>query len=138
MGDVSVSRTFDAAPDDVRAAMEDLEAFMEGAEFDEVSYDGDTLVINNSVGLFGIELVLDVVDADGAALAYEQREGVFESMYTEYTVESDGEETTVTAWTEFTTTDLAVIGTVLDETVVTRQRRTELTAQFDWLADRVE
>jgi hypothetical protein len=131
MGDALASRTFDATPDDVQAAMEDLEAFIEGAEFDEVGYDGDTLVVNNSVGLFGIELVLDVVDADGGAVAYEQREGVFEGMYTEYTVESDGEETTVTAWTEFTTTDLAVIGTVLDETVVTRQRRTELTAQFD-------
>lgn len=138
MGEVSVARTVDAAPDEVRAAMDDVEAFMAGAEFDEVTRDGDRLVINNSVGLFGIELVLDIVDADGAALAYEQREGVFESMYTEYTVDGDDEGTTVTARTEFVTTDLAVVGTVLDETVVTRQRRTELTAQFDWLADRLE
>jgi len=138
MGEVSVSRTFDATPADLRRAMDDIEAFMQGAQFDEVSYDGDTLVIDNSVGLFDIELVLDVVDADGAALAYEQREGVFESMDTEYSVESDDGGTTVTARTEFTTTELAVVGTVLDETVVHRQRRKELTAQFDWLADRVE
>lgn len=134
---VSVSRSYDADPETVRAAMADLEAFMLGAGFDDVTVTEDTITINNRVGLFDIELVLDIVD-DEAALAYEQREGVFESMRTEYHVEAVGEGTTVTATTEYAALDLAVVGQLLDSTVVDRQRRKELEAQFDWLAERVE
>jgi hypothetical protein len=134
---VSVSRTFDAGPEAVRDAMGDLEAFMLGAGFDDVTVEGDTITIENRVGLFDIELVLDVVD-DGTALAYEQRDGVFESMRTEYHVEETNGGTTVTATTEYAALDLAVVGQLLDSTVVDRQRRKELNAQFDWLADRLQ
>jgi hypothetical protein len=134
---VSVTRTFDATPETVRETMADLEAFMLGAGFDDVTVEGDTITINNRVGLFDIELVLEIVD-DDAALVYEQRDGVFESMRTEYRLDADGGGTTVTATTEYTALDLAVVGQLLDATVVDRQRRKELDAQFDWLADRVE
>lgn len=137
MHTVSVSRTFDAEPEAVRAAMDDVAAFMRGAEFDEVTRDGDRMTISNHVGLFDIELVLELVDSD-ADLAYEQREGIFEAMRTEYHVEDDTDGTTVTATTEHEALDLAVLGPVLDSTVIERQRKTELRAQFDWLADQLE
>lgn len=134
---VTVTRTIDADPDAVRAAMADVEAFMRGAGFDAVERDGDELRLANRVGLFDIELVLELVDAD-AELAYEQREGIFESMRTAYRVEGEGGATTITATTEHEAVDLAVVGPVLDSTVIERQRRKELNAQFDWLAERVE
>ncbi|WP_324759120.1 SRPBCC family protein [Haloarcula sp. GH36] len=134
---VSVRRTFDATPERVRQEMADLEAFMLGAGFDDVTVEDDTIVINNRVGLFDIELVLDIVEEEGAALVYEQRDGAFESMRTEYHVDADGEGTTVTATTEYTALDLAVVGQLLDSTVVDRQRRKELEAQFDWLEERL-
>lgn len=138
METVTLGRTIAAPESEVRELVTDVGPFMEAAGFDDVRLEGDRLVIENTVGLFDIELVLEVVDAADAALAYEQREGVFERMRTEYHVEEDGGETTVTATTEFESTELAVVGSVLDETVVRRQRGTELTAQFDWLAERVE
>lgn len=136
MESVSVSRRFDAGPDRVREAMADLEAFMRGAGFTDVTVDGDDLHIENRVGLATVELDLRVCDRPGAALAYEQREGVFERMETVYTVEAVDGGTEVTATTEFEL-DVALVGAVLDATVVARQRRHELETQFDWLASRV-
>lgn len=142
---VTVTRSFDAPPDDVREAMADVEAFMESSGFDGVERDGDALRLQNRVGLMQIELELEILD-DDADLAYEQREGIFESMRTEYRVEGSDEqaggdgdpgETTVTATTEFEALDLAVIGNVLDTTVIRRQRRKEIESQFDWLAGEV-
>jgi hypothetical protein len=136
MHSVSVSRTFDTDPEAVRAAMDDVAAFMRAAEFDEVSIEGDRLLIENRVGLFDIELVLELLDGD-ADLAYEQREGIFEAMRTEYRVEATGDGTAVTATTEHEAIDLAVLGPMLDSTVIERQRKKELHAQFDWLAEQV-
>lgn len=137
MEQISVRRTFDAPPDAVRDAMRDVEPFMAGAGFDDVERDGDTVTIQNRVGLFEIELVVDLVDRD-ADLAYEQRDGIFESMWTKYHVEPVENGTQVTATTEYEALDLAVVGSIIDGSVVGRQRRTELETQFDWLADRVE
>lgn len=133
MEQVTVTRTYEGAPDAVAEAMADRTAFMRAAEFDRVSRDGDYITIENRVGLFDIELVLEIVETD-AAFAYEQREGVFDSMRTEYHIEGRDGETTVTATTEYEALDLAVVGPLLDSTVIGRQRRTELNAQFDWLA----
>lgn len=136
MEQVTVTRTFDAPPGTVAEAMADRTAFMRAAEFDSVSRDGDVMTIENRVGLFDIELVLELVDSD-AEFAYEQREGVFESMATEYHLEAEDGETTVSATTEYEALDLAVVGQLLDSTVVQRQRKRELDAQFDWLAEQV-
>ncbi|WP_254272416.1 SRPBCC family protein [Haloarcula marina] len=135
---VTVSRQFEADPGTVRDAIADTAAFMRGAEFDTVEYDGDSLYIENRVGLFNIELELRVVSEADAALVYEQREGVFESMRTEYHVEGGDGGTTVTATTEYESLDLSVVGELLDSSIVRRQRRKELASQFDWLAERVE
>ena len=135
---ISLTRTLDADPETVRTVMSDVEAFMTATGVDGVEVDGDTLVMRNRMGLFDIELILNLLDPDDAALAYEQREGVFEAMRTEYAVEGVAGGTEVTATTEFTALDLAVIGSVLDATIVERQRAKELNAQFDWLAKQVE
>ncbi|MFC7197039.1 hypothetical protein ACFQL4_24320 [Halosimplex aquaticum] len=82
-------------------------------------------------------LDLRVVDAD-ADLAYEQADGFFETMDTEYRVEAVGEEASeVTATTDFAL-DVTLVGQILDSTVIKRQRRHELEKQFDWLAEELE
>ncbi|CQH54433.1 START domain protein [Halobacterium hubeiense] len=135
MNEVTETRRVAAPPDAVRDAMADVEGFVRSAGFDDVEVDGEAIRVANRVGPAEIELELAVVEREGAALAYEQREGIFKSMWTEYVVEprADGDECEVTARTEFAL-DVPVVGDVLDATVIERQRRTELNAQLDWLA----
>ncbi len=78
----SLTRTVPANPETVTALITDVEPFMLAAGFDEVTLDGDNLGIMNRVGLFEIELDLEIVETD-AVLRYEQRQGIFESMITE-------------------------------------------------------
>ena len=94
--------------------------------------DGDRLTITNGVGIATIELDLELIEAPGAALAYRQRDGIFEEMVTRYTLEPTDGGTEVTAETEFAV-DVALVGKLLDATVIERQRRRELEQQFDWL-----
>lgn len=136
MQSISVSRRVDAPPDRVRAAMADLEGFMLGAGFTEVTVEGDEIHLENRVGLATVTLDLRVVEHADAALAYEQADGMFESMTTEYTVEAVDGGSEITATTEFAL-DLALVGEILDATVIKRQRRSELEAQFDWLEAQV-
>jgi len=133
---VTVERRIDAAPEAVRAAMDDVAAFTEAGGFDSVTVDGDRIEIANSVGIATIELELALVDAD-AALAYRQVDGIFEEMETRYEVAPDGDASLVTATTEFAI-DVALVGELMDATVIKRQRRGELEAQLDWLADAAE
>jgi hypothetical protein len=134
MQTVTVTRTLDAPPDEIRDAMLDLEPFTRAAGFDEVDVDGRTIRVANRVGIATIELELAVVDDPDADLAYEQRAGIFESMRTAYTLAPASDGTTVTATTEFAL-DVAVVGELLDATVIKRQRRKELEAQFDYLEE---
>jgi hypothetical protein len=99
--------------------------------------DGDHLHLENQVGLATVELDLRVVERPDADLAYEQADGFFETMDTVYTVEPVDGGTEVTATTDFEL-DVALVGAILDATVIKRQRRHELTSQFDWLAERLE
>ena len=126
MESVSVTRTFDADPETVRDAMADVQPFMAAAGFDATRVDGDDMTIVNGFGLAAIELDLTIVDRDDVELAYEQDEGIFEEMWTTYEVEAEDAGTRVTATTEFAL-DVAVVGAVLDATVIKRQRRRELT-----------
>jgi hypothetical protein len=135
METVSVSRTFDASPQAVRDEMQAVEPFMVGAGFDEVRRDGERLQIENSVGLLTISLDLRLLDTDDT-LAYEQVDGIFEEMETRYRLEPAADGVTVTATTEFAL-DVALVGSLLDSTIITRQRRRELTNQFDYLAEAV-
>lgn len=132
VNEVSVTRTVEASPATVRDAMADVERFMEAAGFDEVTVEGDSLTIVNGFGLAAIELSLTLVDRPGAELAYEQDDGIFEEMWTTYEVAAADGGTRITATTEFAL-DLALVGAILDATVIDRQRRRELNAQFDWL-----
>ncbi|WP_415379633.1 SRPBCC family protein [Halosimplex sp. TS25] len=134
MQSVTVSRRIDAPPERVRTAMDDLEAFMLAAGFTEVTVDGDEMHLENQVGLATVTLDLRVVDTD-ADLAYEQADGFFETMDTEYRVKAVGDGASeVTATTDFAL-DVALVGQILDATVIKRQRRHELEQQFDWLED---
>jgi hypothetical protein len=131
MESVSVTRTFEGPAGPVREAMADLEPFMKAAGFDTVTVDGDRCTIENSVGLLTIVLDLRLIETD-AELAYEQVEGIFETMETRYVVDEGEATTTVTATTEFAL-DASLVGPLLDGTVISRQRRKELTKQFDYI-----
>jgi hypothetical protein len=131
MESVSLSRTIEAPQQVVADHVLDVERFMKAAGFDEVRVDGDLVEISNSVGLLSIELTLEVVDTD-ALLAYEQVEGIFETMETRYTLSGSGAGVTVTAVTEFAL-DVDLVGPILDGTIITRQRTKELSSQFDYL-----
>jgi len=136
MESVTVTRRFDAGPDAVRAAMDDVEPFMRAAGFDEVTVDDATIDVANQVGPVRIELALAVVESTDEAFVYEQREGIFETMTTRYEVAADADGTRVRAETEFAL-DTALVGSFLDATVISMQRRRELNAQLDYLAERV-
>ncbi|NLV07364.1 SRPBCC family protein [Haloarcula rubripromontorii] len=133
---VSLTRTIPADSETVTGLITDVAPFMRAAGFDEVTLDGDDLGITNRVGLFEIELDLEIVETD-AVLRYEQREGIFESMMTEYRIEAVDDGTEVTATTEYSALDLPVLGEMLDSTVISRQRTKELNRQFDWLVEQV-
>ncbi|MEF8851735.1 MAG: SRPBCC family protein [Haloarculaceae archaeon] len=136
MQSITVSRRVDAPPDRVREAMADLEGFMLGAGFTDVTVGGDEIHLENRVGLATVTLDLRVVERPDAALAYEQADGFFETMDTEYTLEAVDGGTEISATTEFAL-DVALVGQVLDATVIKRQRRHELESQFDWLESEV-
>lgn len=132
MQTVTVTREMATSPSVVEEAMADVGPFMEAAKFDEVSVDGDVVRIANSVGLATIELTLEVVADPDATLVYEHREGIFEEMVTRYEVEAIDGGSRVTATTDFALS-APFVGPILDATVIKRQRRVELTAQFDYL-----
>lgn len=138
MQEVTVTRTLSADADEVRPLVADTQAFMDAAGFDAVRVDGETIRIQNRVGLFDVELIVEVVDEDDAVLAYEQVDGIFEEMYTEYHLDEGDGETTITATTTFEAVDLPIVGQVLDATVVKRQRSSELNTQFDWLESQLD
>lgn len=134
---VTVDRTIDAPPEAVRDALSRVEPFVAASGFDETAVDGDTVEVANRVGVATIELTFELVDDPDADLSYVQTEGIFEEMSTSYVVEPADGGSLVTARTEFAL-DVAVVGSVLDATVIKRQRRSELESQFDWLESEVE
>jgi len=135
MEQVTVTRRVAAPPADVREAIADVGWFMRAADFTDVTVEGDVVAIENRVGLATMGLTVDLVDVPGAALAYEQREGMFDEMQTRVEVAQDGDGSEVTATTEFELGH-GLVGSALDATLVARQRRKELTAQLDALVER--
>lgn len=134
MDSVTLSRRVAAEPAAVRERVRDVEPFVRAGGFDEVVVDGDRVEITNRVGIATIELTLELFEDPDAVLAYRQREGegVFEEMVTTYTVTPANGGSVVTATTEFAI-DVGLVGELLDATVISRQRRREIEAQFDWL-----
>lgn len=137
MQEETVTREIDATAEQIVPLVEDTQSFMDAAGFDAVRVEDGQVRIQNRVGLFDVELIVDVVDESDAILAYEQAEGIFEEMYTEYTLEETDDGATISAKTTFEAVDLPIVGQVLDATVVKRQRSSELNAQFDWLETQV-
>ncbi|MFW6017626.1 MAG: SRPBCC family protein [Halapricum sp.] len=135
MESVTVTRTIEAPPGAIEDALDDLEPFMRASGFDEVEVDGDRLEISKAMGLLRISLTLEVYEDEQATLAYEQVDGLFESMTTTYELAGQSRTTEVTARTEFALD--APGGSILDATVVQRQRRKELHAQLDYLEEYV-
>ena len=133
MNTVTVSRIIDAPPDAVRESIGRIEPFVAASGVDEVTVEDGLVRVTNLVGIATIELTLELVDATDAALAYEQREGIFEEMRTTYRLARVDGGTEVTATTAFEL-GVPLLGDALDSTVIERQRRRELEAQFDWLA----
>lgn len=136
MQSITVSRTFPAKPSAVRTAIQDLKPFIAACGFDDVAVDGDTIHVANQVGIATIELTLVLVPDADCALAYEQQEGIFKEMRTEYTVTETEDGSEIRATTHFAL-DVAVVGEILDSTIIKRQRRKELEAQFDWIETRL-
>jgi len=132
MQSVTVSRPLDAPVDAVRERIRDVEPFMRAGGFDGVVVDGDRVELTNRVGIATIELGLELFDDEEAVLAYRQIEGIFERMTSRYTLAPTDGGCEVTASTDFGI-DVAFVGDLLDATVIKRQRRRELNAQFDWL-----
>lgn len=135
MESIEVSRVVDAPVAEVREAMADLEPFMRAAGFDEVTVEGDRLTIAKAVGLLRISLDLELFEDDESDLAYRQIDGIFEDMVTWYYLQEVDGGVEVRARTEFALD--APGGSILDATVIKRQRRKELTAQFDHLEETV-
>ncbi|WP_128906390.1 SRPBCC family protein [Halorubrum amylolyticum] len=134
MNSVTLSRTIDAPPATVRESMNQIDRFMRASGFDDVTVDDETIRVANEVGIATVDLTLELVDRPEADLAYEQRDGIFEEMRTAYAVTPAPDGSEVEATTEFAL-DVAIVGDVLDATVIERQRRKELAAQFDWLEE---
>lgn len=142
MESVSFSREIAAPEDVVRDAVLDVESFMLGADFEEVTVTdatfadgratGGRIDIANSVGFLRIELSLAILDRPGVVLAYEQRDGIFDTMTTEYRLTPGDGATTVDVETTFAV-DASFVGPVFDATVIKRQRRREIERQFDYL-----
>lgn len=136
METVSLEQTFETPPATVRALVSDVEPFIQASGFDTVSVAGSLVHIENSVGLASIELDLELVDEPGTVLAYEQRDGIFKEMRTRYELDAEDGATTLKATTEFAL-DVALVGLILDATVIKRQRRKELSAQFKYLSEQI-
>jgi hypothetical protein len=132
MNSITVSRTIDASPSAVRSNVHDVEPFIRASGFDRVDVDDATIIVANQMGPTTIELTLAVIDEEASDFAFEQREGLFDEMRTTYTIEATDGGCEIMATTEFAI-DVALVGGLLDATVIKRQRRNELTAQFDWL-----
>lgn len=132
MASVTRSRFFQHDPTAVeRVITADVPAFIRAAGYDSVSVDGERVGIERRLGLATLSLTLRPIQDDDATLAFEQESGVFDEMTMYYAVEPTGEGTQLMAKTEFTLG--GVTGSVLDETVVRRQRTSEIEAQFDYV-----
>lgn len=134
MQTISLSRDYDTDPEDVRALVEDVKAFTEAGGFDEVDVDGTRIKLRNGVGIATMELTLEIDTEADAALAYRQEEGIFAEMETRYEVEQTATGSRLTGTTSFEL-DVGLVGDILDATVIKRQRRKEIEAQFDWVEE---
>lgn len=137
MASVTRSRFLQADPETVEDVItDDVPGFIRAAGYDSVSVDGDRIGIERRLGLATLSLTLRPIDADESTLAFEQESGLFEEMTMHYVVESTDGGSELTARTEFTLG--GVTGSVLDDTVVRRQRTSEIEDQFAYVERKIE
>lgn len=135
MASVEVEWDIAAPPQAVRDAMSDVESFMYAAGFDEVHVEDDRLHLEMVLGIARMELNVRFLDDHPGVLAYEQVDGIFESMTTHYEVDATDSGSTIRGITEFRLG--GVVGSILDATIIKRQRTREFESQFDWLEQQV-
>ena len=136
METVTVSRTFPVSPAAVRETiLEDVPAFVRASGFDRVAVDDEQITLARDVGLASFELTLETRETEHV-LAFEQVEGIFDTMWTEYQVQAAGEGATLTATTDFTLG--TVLGPVLDGTMIRKRRTEEFEAQMEYLEDQFQ
>lgn len=132
MTSVTASRTYASPPNTVREEIRDnLASFVDAGGFDSVEVEDGRMRMKRSLGFATIELTVRLDAEADAVLAFEAVEGIFERMRTEYHVHADDGGSRVTASTDFTLG--GVFGTVLDATLVSKQRKREFEEQFDYL-----
>lgn len=133
METATVERTYDVPPGELEAAVADVEGFYDAAGFD-VDRDGDRLELGKRLAVARFELDVRLLEGDDAALAYEQVDGPFAEMRTRYLVEPAGDESRLRIETSFEP-PASGFGSFVNGALVERQRRTELDAVADLLAE---
>ncbi len=136
MEKVRVSRSFEASGRRVRETVrKDVPAFIRASGFDSVTVEGDLYTVSRNIGLATFELTLERVESD-ELLEFEQIEGIFDRMWTEYRLEDQTHGCELVATTEFTLGK--ILGPVLDGTMINTQRVREFELQFDYVARELE
>ncbi|MBS3761179.1 hypothetical protein [Halodesulfurarchaeum sp.] len=136
METVTVKRSFDAPGSAVRdCILEDVPAFIRASGFDRVTVDGTSYRVSRDIGIATFELTLDRVESE-RLLEFDQVEGVFDRMWTEYRLEMTVEGCELIATTEFTLG--GVLAPVLDGTMIKTQRKREFELQFDYVASQID
>lgn len=149
MATVTQSRVLGAPAETIKELiLADVPAFIRASGFDSVEVIDDQYIVSQSIGFATLELELVERESE-QVLTLEQTDGIFDEMWTEYTVEprdpdsgsgdtkgeDDRAESEITARTEFTLG--GVLGPVLDETMITSRRTEEFEQQFDYLEERI-
>ncbi|MFB6109709.1 MAG: hypothetical protein ABEJ60_02390 [Halodesulfurarchaeum sp.] len=136
MATVTASRGYETPPEAVRSAvLADIYEFIAASGFDSVTVEGDRYTVSRRIGVATLELTLERVETD-QLLEFDQVDGIFDTMWTEYRLEGTTSGCELLARTEF---ELGgVLGPVLDNTMIRRQRRNEFTGQFEYVAEAVE
>lgn len=131
METVTVKRSLPASKSAVRELVRsDIPAFIRASGFDRVHVDGESYTVSRDIGFATFELTLDRVESE-SLLEFEQVEGMFDRMWTEYRLEAIELGCELIATTEFTLG--GVLGPVLDGTMIKSQRTREFELQFDYV-----
>lgn len=126
MDTATVEREFEVAPEILEGVVTDVTTFYDAAGF-EVERDGDRLELVKRLAIARFELDVELVEDDGAALAYEQVDGPFADMRTRYLVDATEGGSRLTIETNFEAPSSG-FGTFINGALIKRQRGTELDA----------
>ncbi|MFB6185507.1 MAG: SRPBCC family protein [Halobacteriaceae archaeon] len=136
MNSVTITETFEADIETIDSIITDIKPFLEGAGFDAVTIENRQINITNHVGLLEISLALKQIEKGDATLAFKQIDGIFSEMETYYSTIPTEDGTKVTAHTDFEL-DKGVVGSFLNATIVTAQRKRELRSQMKYIKEQL-